>query len=219
MTTLKDKIIEKNLSDRVLTDTDLACLLEGTKASRYALVNKAIKQNELIIIRRGLYVLAERYRQQKISQFFLASRMTPYSYISLESALSYHGWIPEAVKTVMSVCNQAYSRTKQFETSFGEFIFYQLPVNEYAFLEDIERIEIDDSSSFLIATPMRALADYVYLRKIDKMDLRYLIENLRIEEENCMKLKIEDFESLFKIYRSKRVLSFLENLGKECKVI
>src|SRR5437879_3699730 len=139
MTTLKDKIIEANFADYILTDVDLNSFLDGTVAARYGMVNKAIKKGELIKIRRGLYLLSDKYRHKKLSKFFLASRIVPHSYISLESALSYYGWIPERVTTVTSML--ALGRTKKFITPFGEFLFYQLPVNEYEFLTSVTRVE------------------------------------------------------------------------------
>lgn len=131
MTKLKDMIIESGFVDHILTDIDLNNLADGTSAARYGMVNKALKKAEIIKIRRGLYILADKYRHKKLSKFFLASRIVPHSYISFESALSYYGWIPEHVTTVTSVL--ACGRTKKFTTPFGEFSFHQLPVNEYEF--------------------------------------------------------------------------------------
>ncbi len=213
MTTLKDKIIEAGFADHILTDVDLNTMLDGTTAVRYGLVNKALKKEEIITIRRGLYLLADKYRQKKLSKFFLASRIAPHSYISLESALSYHGWIPEQVKTVTSVL--ACGRTKKFVTSFGEFAFYQLPVNEYEFLTGVVRVEEIADEPFLLASPLRALVDYVYIKKIDWQGIRYLTEGLRIEIKQLMQINRNDFFEIKKIYRSKRVLHFLDNLKQE----
>lgn len=213
MTTLKNNIIEAGFADHILTDVDLATLLDGTSAVRYALVNKALKKGEIITIRRGLYLLADKYRQKKLSKFFLASRIVPHSYISLESALSYYGWIPEHVKTVTSVL--ACGRTKKFVTSFGEFVFYQLPVNEYEFFTGVARVEKIADEPFLIASPLRALADYVYIKKIDWQGIRYLTDSLRIETEQLMQLNLDSFFEIKKIYRSKRVLHFLDSLKQE----
>src|SRR3990167_2638844 len=102
-TTLTDKLFHAGLTDQILTDIDLGNLLDGTSAARYGIVNKALKKGELIRIRRGLYIFAEKYRHKKLSSFYLASRIVPHSYISLESALSYYGWIPERVTTVTSI--------------------------------------------------------------------------------------------------------------------
>lgn len=215
MTTLKEKIIEVGFADHILTDIDLHSLLDGTRPARYGMVNKALKKGELIKIRRGLYLLADKYRQKKLSKFFLASRITPHSYISLESALSYHGWIPERVTIVTSVL--ARGRTKKFITHFGEFVFYQLPVNEYEFLTGVNRIEEIEGEPFLLASPLRALADYVYINKIDWESINYLTNSLRIDIEQLRKINSKHFAEIKKVYRSTRVLHFLDSLKKELK--
>jgi len=215
MSTLKDKIIEANFTDYILTDVDLNSFLDGTAAARYGMVNKAIKKGELIKIRRGLYLLADKYRHKKLSKFFLASRIVPHSYISLESALSYYGWIPERVTAVTSIL--ALGRTKKFITPFGEFIFHQLPVNEYEFLTGVTRVEEIKNEPFFLATPLRALADYVYVKKIDWKSLDYFLGSLRIDIEELIKIESNDFLEIKKVYRSKRVLHFLDNLKAELK--
>lgn len=215
MTTLKDKIIEANFNDNVLTDIDLNSILDSTSAARYGMANKALKKGELIKIRRGLYLLADKFRHKKLSKFFLASRVVPHSYISLESALSYYGWIPERVATVTSVL--ALGRTKKFTTPFGEFIFYHIPINEYEFLTGVNRIEEVRNEPFLLASPLRALADYVYVRRIDWENLSYLTDSLRIDIEQLMQIDPGQFSEIKKIYRSKRVWHFLESLKMELK--
>jgi hypothetical protein len=215
MTTLKDKIIEAGFTDHILTDVDINNLSDGTPAARYGMVNKALKKEELIKIRRGLYVLSEKYRNNKLSKFFLASRIAPHSYISLESALSYYGWIPERVSTVTSVL--ALGRTKKFTTPFGEFAFCHLPVNEYEFLTNITRVEDIKGEPFLIASPLRALMDLVYVKKIDWEGLKFLTNSLRIELEQLMQIDPNDFIEIKKVYRSTRVLDFLDNLKEELK--
>ncbi len=214
MTTLKDIIIEAGFTDNILTDIDLSNLLDGTKASRYGMVNKALKKEELIKIRRGLYLLADKYRHKKISKFFLANRIASHSYISLESALSYHGWIPERVSIVTSVI--ARGRTKQFITPFGEFFFHYLSIiNEYEFLTGVTRVEEIKGEPFLIASPLRALADLAYVKKIDWSGLAFLINNLRIEKEQLVHINSSDFSEIKKVYRSKRVLHFLDHFQKD----
>ncbi len=215
MTTLKDLIIELSFTDHILTDIDLDSVMGGTAPARYGMVNKALKKGELIKIRRGLYILADKYRHKKLSKFYLASRIAPHSYISSESAMSYYGWIPERVATVTSIINS--SRTKKFITPFGEFVFYPLPVNEYEFLTGVTRIEEIKGEPFLLASPLRALADYVYLKKIDWESLEYLTSGMRIDLENLMKINRNHFLEMKKVYRSKRVLHFLDRLKQELK--
>ena len=52
---------------------------------------------------RGLYVLNPAHRKQSLHPFVLAQQMCLGSYVSAEPALSFHGWIPESVHTVVSM--------------------------------------------------------------------------------------------------------------------
>ena len=213
MTTIKDKIIEAGFADHILTDVDLNNLFVSTSAARYGMVNKALKKEELVKIRRGLYLLADKYRHKKLSKFFLASRITPHSYVSFESALSNYGWIPERVSTITSVL--ARGRTKKFITPYGEFAFYHLPTNEYEFLTGVTRVEEIEGEPFLLASPLRALADLAYVKKIDWEGLEFLTKSLRIDIEQLMQIDPNHFFEIKRIYRSRRVLRFLDNLKKE----
>ena len=163
MLTITEKIIDTNLSYHAFTEADLEQLFDGSAASRYGLVNKALKKGELIRLRRGLYLLGKKYLPMKISKFYLASRIATHSYISLESALSHHGWIPERVVSTFSIIAQG--RTRSFKTPLGEYSYYLIPTNDYEFLTGVNREQIDHQP-YLIASPIRALADLVYIRKI-----------------------------------------------------
>jgi predicted nucleotidyltransferase component of viral defense system len=204
-----EKLQEAGFGERVFTERELARVFGGTPARRYGLVNKALAKGELVRICRGVYMLAEKYRSIKLSQFVVASRIIPGSYISFESALSYHGWIPERVVVVMSGIYKG--RTRTFETPLGEFKYVHLPVNELEFLNGVSRNE----RAFLVAKPLRALADYIYDRKIEWTGIDFLLEGLRIEEEPLQTIKLNDFKEVLPVFRAKRVRSFLQQLQKE----
>ena len=157
-------------------------------------------------------MLAEKYRFMKFSQFFVASRVVPNSYVSFESALSYHGWIPERVVVVTSGIHQG--RTRTFETALGEFNYIYLPVNVLEFLSGVSCQAINHQS-FFMAKPLRALADYVYDKKIKWMGIEFLLEGLRIDEDSLNSLTLNDFQEIEPVFSSKRVLSFLRHLQQE----
>ena len=102
-----NKIIEyvyEHLPYDVFTDRDIAQLiLRGSKDSRYGLIKRALKKSEIIRIRRGLYCLAKKYERRPLNLFSIAQLIYGPSYVSLESALSYHGWVPEGVFMTTSV--------------------------------------------------------------------------------------------------------------------
>jgi predicted transcriptional regulator of viral defense system len=84
-----EKLLDEGLADHAFTERDLMRVIGGTPASRYAIVNKALKKGVLMRLRRGLYFLTPKYHTFKPSQFYAASLIVPYSYISLETALAY----------------------------------------------------------------------------------------------------------------------------------
>ena len=79
------------------TGQEVAALFPGSDDRRYGLVRRAIASGEIIHIRRGLYCLSSKYQKKGMNPYALAQQVYGPSYVSLESALSWHGWIPEAV--------------------------------------------------------------------------------------------------------------------------
>lgn len=202
-------LIQAGLAGKVLTISDLKRVLVGTQSSRYARINKALKKGELIQLKRGVVILNDKYNPKRLSIFHIACQMEPHSYISLESALSYHGWIPEKVTVVSSVTNNG--RTKSFETPLGKFHYHFIPTQPYEFLTGISRESIE-GQPFLIASPLRALMDYVYEKKLDWEGLGFLTQSLRIDIQQLNQLNQQDFDAIKRVYRSKKVIRYLEKL-------
>jgi len=210
MIPLTEVIIESGNSERVLSARQLERLLEGGRGRRYGLVNRAIRANELLQARRGLYVLADKYRRYPIHPFTLAQHWMPGSYISAETALSFHGWIPEAVHTVVSMTSGG--KTMRYAHAvFGQFEFCRMTVNAGYFLQGVARHELEQQVA-LVADPMRALLDLVYLRKLQWRGLDFLIEGLRIDEHVIKSVDSSDITMLLNVYKGKREKVFIEEL-------
>lgn len=103
MQTLTEELVRHGLANRLLTDSELRWLLEGSDQRRRHLVNRAVKAGELLRLRRGHYVLSNPHRDYPPHPFALAQAFVPGSYISFETALAHHEWIPEAVRIVASI--------------------------------------------------------------------------------------------------------------------
>lgn len=212
MVPLIEKIIDSGKANQILTGRQIARLLGGSDARRYGQVNRALKTGELVKVRRGLYLLSDRYREFPAHPFVLAQQIMPGSYISAESALSFHGWIPEAVFTVMSVVSGGKSLICDSE-KFGYFEFRRLGVNPGYFLQSVSRIELQQQIA-LVAEPMRALMDLIALHKQKWQGLGYLLNGLRINEENLMSVKTDKVFLLLDIYKGKRERTFIKELLK-----
>jgi len=187
-------------------------MLPGSDNSRQALIKRAIAQGDIIHIRRGLYCLAPEYRKKPINIFSIAQQVYGPSYISLESALSYHGWIPEAVYACTSV---SLKNSKEFETPLGLFSYRRVP--QKILYADVERMTDEYGNAFLMASPIKALADYVYVHKLDWGGVAPVIQSLRVEPEETETIDAESVESLVDNYQSRRVRKFLRGLQKDLR--
>lgn len=115
------------------------------------------KDGRLVQLRRGLYALAPPYRQIEPHPFLIANRMVPGSYVSCQSALAHHGWIPEGVPVVTSV---AHARPGRWDTPLGGFEFRHIRRD---LLWGYDRLEVAPRQRVFVATAEKALLDLIYL--------------------------------------------------------
>lgn len=213
MNPLVERLMQTNLAGRVFNERQLSDLLGGSDARRYGLVSRALKDGSLLRIRRGLYALPQPYRSASLHAFAVAQALQPGSYISFETALAFHGWIPEAVYTTASVTPAR--KTLSYETdSMGRFTFSPLAIHAYQFLVGVERQKLGELTAF-VATPLRALLDLVALRKIVWRGLGWITQGMRIDEDNLLTLKPDAFAELRPVYKHEAVKAFLDRLQSE----
>ncbi|HGG61136.1 MAG TPA: hypothetical protein ENK26_14670 [Gammaproteobacteria bacterium] len=212
MTPLTKQILQSGLSDRPLSTHQVRRLLGGSDARLHGQVNRALKAGELIKPRRGLYVVNPPYRKQPLHPFVLAQQMSPGSYVSAESALGFHGWIPESVHTVLSMTHGGKSVTYE-SAQLGKFEFRRMTTHAGRFLEQVTRRELHRQVA-LIAEPLRALLDLVYLRKLDWRGMDFLTEGLRIDEQQLRDISEWEIASLEAVYKRKREQNFLSELRR-----
>ncbi len=196
----------------VFTRREAACWVDSTGARLDALLKRAVASNEVWRIHRGLYCLSNRYSQHSVSPFELAQRIHGPSYISLESALSYHGWIPEAVHAITST---SLERSRTFTTPLGLFSYTRVP--QLRFYTAVNRVSEEQGGSFFLGTPLKALADYVYTHQCDWDSATPLVESLRVDQDLLVELKEESFDQLMPLYLAGHVRRFLSGLRKDLK--
>jgi len=211
MQTITELLINHGLKNRVLSESQVARVSGGSEQRRYGLVNRALKAGELMRLARGKYVLAARLRDHAAHPFALAQALVPGSYVSFETALVYHGWIPEAVHT--TACVTPGRKSANFHTDhFGVFTFHPLAVHAEEFLRLVQRLQIN-GQTMLVAEPLRALMDLVCLRKVAWQGLDWLTDGLRIDEDVLASVTQKQVAALRAVYKQNRVLNFLAALG------
>lgn len=209
MNKLTEKIFE-NAPYGYFTSQEAATLFPDSEDRRYGLVKRAIAGGQIIHIRRGLYCLTPKYQKKKLNLYALAEHIYGPSYVSLESALSWHGWIPEAVYTLTSA---SLGKTKEFKTPLGVFSYNRAP--QKVFYTGVERLTDEAGDVFLMAQPIKALADYVYVHKKDWTGLTPAAEDLRIELDEFESVAANEIDELIENYTSRRVIRFLKGVRKE----
>jgi len=211
-----DKLRKTQYGD-LIHNLDLTQIFhEGSPQAIQSAVSRCLKSGDLIRLKRGVYLFGEKYRKRPIVKFALACQLYSPSYISFESALSYHQLIPEAVYTTTSACYL--NKIKQFKNEFGEFSYQYIPVKPF-FLE-VQQLKNNGNNS-LIATPLRALYDVIYKRKIIYKSLQDFELDLRIELDELKRVvrnySKDDLTMLAHLYKSTAVKKTNQLLLRECK--
>lgn len=197
----------------VFTREQAALWVQNRGAGLNGLLKRAVASGEVWRLHRGLYSLSERYTKNPINPLELAQRIHGPSYVSLETALSYHGWIPEGVQAVTSV---SHGRTRSFNTPVGLFSFTRVP--QLRLLSGVRRISREGGAVFFMATPLKALADLVYVQGHDWRSVAPVAGSLRVDIESLAALTGELFDEVASAYKPGRVSRFLAGLRKDLKL-
>ena len=168
-------------------------------------ISAMLAKGDIVRVKKGLYVLGESMRRRPYCRELLANLVYGPSYVSLEYALHYHGLTPERVESVTSV---TCGRSRIFDTPVGTFSYRMIPME--AFRTGMDRIELDDGRSFLMAIPEKALADLLVSDRGAGISTQkelhdYLIEDLRVDPADLRDLDPVRLEEIARLYRSRRV--------------
>jgi hypothetical protein len=204
----------RNFSSQPLTHQLLSSLLKDYKRPNDK-IHELISAGIIEPVKKGLYLPSAKISKKRTEPFLLANHMLGPSYVSFDSALSYHGLIPERVFEISSATTKA---TRRFDTPIGSFSFIRLPLPYYSF--GIRQVEIGENQNILIASPEKALFDKIIntvgLKLRSKIAAReYVIEDLRIDEEQLKQLDIEAMESWLNDSPKRESLAYIIKLLKE----
>lgn len=157
---------------------------------------KALRAEGVIeSVKKGLYIAGPSIKASKPESSLLANLIYGPSYVSLETALSYYGLIPERVYEVASMTTKA---TKEFNTPAGVFTYTHLPLPYYAFGLNMVKLSADQRA--ILASPEKALCDKIVstsgiLLRSTTQATAYLLEDLRMDESALKGLDIEKITS------------------------
>jgi len=196
-------------SGRIVTSTDVRKAL-GKQYSKFALKKRIYELKEkgwFIPLRRGLYYVSDISSRGfvNISPFIIAGAFDKNSYISLDSALSFHGLFEQMLRMTSSVTA---SKSKKY--TFQDNTYRYLKINKKLYFgfknENLEGYYVK------VAELEKVVLDYLYFKN-GTYDIDLLLEKLQ-------KAKVRfNFKKLFNYARkfpetTKRKLGFLLDLLK-----
>ena len=216
MQTLTEKVFKLGPPGGIFDSSVVINLFpDATQGALKLFVNRALSHKEIFRLKPGVYCLSPDLRKTHPHPFLVAAVLLSPSHVSLESALSYHGLIPEAVFQVASVTAH---RSRVFTTPMGRFEFHRVPCNEPRAGVRAEKLDAD--SWAFVASPLRAIADLVYLRKSvswNRGGLRFLTDSMRIDETDLRHLSFAGFDDIWRSFRNRRTREYLAGLRKELR--
>lgn len=131
---------------------DLAALLEVTSLNAAQIASRLEKAGLLVKLARGRWAI-----EGRTDHFAVAEQLTaPFpAYISLQSALYHHGMISQIPSVTYAV---SLARTQRRQTPLGTYSIHHIePTFFFGY-------ELNETGQAKIATPEKALVDYLYFR-------------------------------------------------------
>jgi predicted transcriptional regulator of viral defense system len=178
-------------------------------------IHQLVKSDILERVTKGLYIAGPALQAERPDPFLLANQIIGPSYVSMESALSYHGLIPERVYTITSMTTKA---ARQYMTPVGTFTYTRLPLPYYSF--GIRSAKLSKQQTVMMASPEKALLDKIITTtgvefRSRASVLSYLESDLRVDIDNLKQFDKEAMQSWLSHAPKKRTLMMLiETLQK-----
>lgn len=170
-------------------------------------LSRWVKGGKVHMLRRGVYALAPPYSRVEPHPFLVANALKRASYVSLESALSHYGLIPEHVPVTTSVTT---GRPEELDTPLGRYVFRHV---RRSLFFGYDETEISAGRPALLAMPEKALLDLLYLTP-GAGDPDYLRE-LRLDVSN---IRWDDLDDMARRCRSRKLglaVARLRRIGED----
>ena len=168
-------------------------------------LSRWVRAGRLVQLRRGVYALSRPHRQTDPHPFLIAQSLRKNAYISLQSALAYHGLIPEHVPTVTCVTT---GRSERIQTDLGSFLLRHVSTT-YFF--GYRETEVARGQHAFVALPEKALLDLIYLTPGG--DRTEFLRELRLQNADALDSEVlTDFVARLEKPKLRRALRALNSI-------
>lgn len=196
---------------------ELHVLSPGSPIMLNGRIQRAIKSNKLLKLKKGMYIAAENYIQEpdktKLAEF-IASQLYKPSYISLEYVLEKHSIVTRTSGPTL-ITSITTKNTNNFENFAGYFTYKNIKTSIYFGFEKV----IFRDSAYHIATKAKALFDYFYLNaELDIRNEKHLYNQLFREStyrwENFSEEDFKQFDNYVWKSNSRKMMKIREVIEK-----
>jgi predicted transcriptional regulator of viral defense system len=145
---------------RIFTPLDVVRIMDKSEVAVRFFLHRYTKRGALIYLKKGFYAL----KTNMPNELEIANKIYAPSYVSLEYALSFYKVIPETVYTITSLTTKA---TREFTVSDIIYKYNKIRKDLFFGYEPIKK----DNALILMATPEKALVDYLYFVSLKKKSI------------------------------------------------
>ena len=164
----------------IFSDRDFRRIAGVSKTAASFLLIRYARRGCLRRLKRGLYAAPSRMPPR----WAIANKVYSPSYISMSSALSYHGLLPESVYSVTSVTTKS---TRKFEIDEVGYVYRTLKRSAFGGYRAAQL----DGETVLIAEKEKAAADYLYFVFLKKETFNRRLDLSKLDQgrlNECLKL-------------------------------
>lgn len=159
----------------------LSQIVDVSRNSLYANINRWLKRGYLIQLKKGMYVtreFMERHAGSDGYYEFISNKLHEPSYLSCEYVLQQYGILTEAVYAITAVTLKT---KREYENRLGRFLYRHVQDRLFTGFEIVDRDEFQVKT----ATKAKALFDYLYLKFYRVTPLtKGLVASLRLNLED-----------------------------------
>jgi predicted transcriptional regulator of viral defense system len=169
-------------------------------------IKTLITDEILLPLKAGFYLNRNLYEFRQYQEellFYVATVMVEPSYISLEYALAFYGILAESVYALTLV---TIKKTRVLPNSLMSFQYRNLKPELFFGFEQ----KPFDNFTYAIATPEKALFDYIYLTPLaSKRAMKEILFNSRLNLDRIDRLKLQAIVKQSKSVKMQKVMELL----------
>ncbi|VAX35128.1 hypothetical protein MNBD_UNCLBAC01-2121 [hydrothermal vent metagenome] len=167
----------------------------------------------IIKLRKGIYVFNDNDYKGSSTGFdlkYFAGQIYGPSYVSMEYALSFYGFIPEGVEFITSITTQ---KTTRFKNGLGHFMYQHIKPQAFRGFQKIG----DEKLPIFMAEPEKAVVDFLYLNlsKFGKNTKDVLEHSYRFQ--NMEEINEEKLRYFGELFHTKKLMVVIEQVCQMVK--